>query len=317
MIAWSMLLLVTGAAQPSALPGLSIDSCVQVDADEVRRLTAIELSGWAGSLSPEELEVAVGCRDGVEEVRLTDRAEGRISVRSVDLSAVGGTDRAARERELALVIAELLRRAATEGEREAPPPQSKPEATLSRPIELPSPSPPRRVDRGWDFALGLSGVVLNWTGGELWLGVDASGRTHLGRHWIVELELGPRGTHTVDLNSGTLRGRGAGGRVGLSLDATPGMRHLGLAVGASLGGDWFRYTADDRNGVEYGGGNAGAVSAAGTTSAFVVLSDPICLTLRAAVGGALHSIQIRDNGQAISGARGVLLSGAIGAAALF
>jgi hypothetical protein len=316
MIAWPMLLLVTGATETSALPGLSIDSCVQVDADEVRRLTAIELSGWAGSLSPEELEVAVGCRDGIEEVRLTDRAQERISVRNVDLSAVGGTDRAARERELALVIAELLRRAATEREREEPP-SPKPVSQAPRPIELPRPSPSPRPERGWDVALGVSGIVLNWTGGERWFGVDANGRTHLGRYLILDLEIGPRAVKSVNLNAGTLRGRGVGGHVGLSFDVTPSLRHVGLSLGASLGGDWLRYSAEDRNGVEYGGGGAGALSAAGTTSAFVALSDPVCLTFRTAVGGALHSIRIRDNGLAVSGARGVLLSGAVGVAALF
>jgi hypothetical protein len=35
------------------------------------------------------------------------------------------------------------------------------------------------------------------------------------------------------------------------------------------------------------------------------------------VGGALHSIQIRDNGRAASGARGVLVSATVGVAALF
>jgi hypothetical protein len=316
MIAWSMLLLVTGAAEASALPGLSIDSCVQVDADEVRRLTAIELSGWPGTLSPDELEVAVGCRDGVEEVQLTDRAQQRITVRSLDLSAAGGTDRAARERELALVVAELLRRAATEHERNQPPPPP-PAPKPAPPVQPPKPPPVEPTQRGWVGELGVSGVVLNWTGGELWLGVDAVGRAHLGRYLIVDLELGPRTTQAVDLTSGAIRGRGVGGRLGLSLDITPGMRRLGLSIGASLGGDWLRYTAEDRSGVAYGSGNAGAMSAAGTTSAFVLISDPVCLTLRAAAGGALHSIQIRDNGLAVSGARGVLLSGAIGVAALF
>jgi hypothetical protein len=316
MIAWPILLLVTGAAETSTLPGLSIDSCVQVDAEEVRRLTAIELSGWTGSLSPEEVEVAVGCRDGFEEVRLTDRTEERISVRSLDLSAAGGTDRAARERELALVIAELLRRAATEREREEPPPP-KPAPPPLRPIELPEPRPSQEVERGWNVAFGVSGIAMNWTGGELWLGVDASGRIHLGRYLTLDMEIGPRITQTVALNTGSISGRGVGGRLGLSLDATPGMRRFGLSVGASLGGDWFRYTAEDRNGLAYGGGKAGAFSAAGTTSAFVLVLDPFCLTLHAAVGGALHSIQIRDNGRAVSGARGVLLSGGIGVAALF
>jgi hypothetical protein len=316
MIPWSVLLLVPGVAESSALPGLSIDSCVQVDADEVRRLTAIELSGWAGTLSPEALEVAVGCRDGVEEVRLTDRAQERVTVRSIDLSAPDGTDRAARERELALVIAELLRRAATERERPEPPPP-KPEPKPAPPIE-PAPPPPAEAPAPrWDVALGVSGVVLSWTGGELWLGVDASGRTHLGRYLILDLEVGPRTTRSVDLNSGAIWGRGIGGRVGLSLDATPGMRRVGVSIGASLGGNWLRYTAEARDGREYGSGSAGALSAAGTTTGFVVVADPVCVTLRAAVGGALHSIQIRDNGQAVSGARGVLLSGAVGVAALF
>jgi hypothetical protein len=160
-------------------------------------------------------------------------------------------------------------------------------------------------------------LVAGWTAGEVWFGVDAAARIHLGRYLIGELQFGGRSSQAVDLNVGKIAADGIGGRLGLALDVTPGLHRVGLAFGASLGGDWLRYSAVDANDLEYGGGNAGALSAAGTATAFLVLADPFCLTFRAAVGGALHSISIENNGQSVSGARGALFAGAVGVATQF
>ena len=60
---------------------------------------------------------------------------------------------------------------------------------------------------------------------------------------------------------------------------------------------------------------AGAL--AGTTTGFVALSGKLCLMVDAAVGGALHSVALRENGGVISGTRGVLFQGALGLGAHF
>ncbi len=313
MIALSVLLLATGA-EAALPPPITIDPCVQVDTEEVRRLVEIELGTWHGRTALERLDVAVACAAEGQEVRLTDRARGRVTVRGIDLSASGGKDRDAKARELALAIAELIRRVDLEQASEpsapsvAPPPEPTP---LEEPARV-EPAPP-----SWRVEVGAHAIASGWTGGELLFGADLSGRVHLGRFLIAELELGGRKTRSTALASGKLSGYGLASGVGLALDATPGWRRAGVSFGARLGGDWLRYTAVSGAGASYGGGDAGVVSVAGTTTAFVALSGPFSATFRAAVGGALHSIQIRDNGRAISGARGMMLSSALGVAARF
>jgi hypothetical protein len=90
-----------------------------------------------------------------------------------------------------------------------------------------------------------------------------------------------------------------------------------VSFGARLGFDWLRYATRDRGEVSQDGGDGTAVSLAGTTTGFVALSGALCFTVDAAVGGALHSVVIRENGEAISGTRGVLLQGALGLGAHF
>jgi hypothetical protein len=149
------------------------------------------------------------------------------------------------------------------------------------------------------------------------LGADVSARTHLSRWLIAELRVGGGKTRPVELHGGTLDANGMTAAAGVALDLSPSWRSAGVALGARLGAEWLRYTAIDRGGVPYGGRDAGALTASGTVNAFVAVAAPICLTVDAAVGGALHSIAIRDNGQKVSGLGGVLLSSAFGIAAHF
>ena len=117
MIQLSTLLVVAGATEPPALPALSIDPCVQVDAEEVRRLAEIELGTGRGAPSPTDLEVSVSCQGGLEELKLTDRGTGRVTVRSIDLSAPHSTERDAKARELALAIRRRLPHLRSRGNR--------------------------------------------------------------------------------------------------------------------------------------------------------------------------------------------------------
>jgi hypothetical protein len=79
----------------------------------------------------------------------------------------------------------------------------------------------------------------------------------------------------------------------------------------------LRYAAVDSAGATYGGKDAFDVSVAGTATGFVMLARPVCLTLDAAFGGALHSIDLREDGRSVSSASGLLLSTAAGVAAHF
>jgi hypothetical protein len=316
LIALPLLLLVT-APSAAPMPTIAIDPCVEVDADEVRRLAALELHTWAGP-SAAALSVLVTCGGDVQELRLTDRVNGQETVRTLDLNASSGTDRDAKTRELALAIAELLRRVQVDSTPEpAPAPEPPPVAP-----EPPQPAPTVPDDsepgaRPFRLELGAAGRGTTWTGGEMLLGADVSARTHLSRWLIAELRFGGGKTKRVELHGGTVDANGMTAAVGVALDVTPSWRNVGVALGARLGAEWLRYTAVDRGGVPYGGRDAGALTASGTVNAFIAVSDPLCLTVDAAVGGALHSIAIRDNGQRVSRLGGVLLSSAFGIAVHF
>jgi len=309
------LLLMAGAPKVAPPPAITIDPCVEVDAEEVRRLAAIELSTWRAATSPGALEVVASCEEGGQQLTLTDPSRGRVTMRDIDLSAAGAGDRDAKTRELALAIAELLRRAETQSPPETPAPP-----TAAAPVPRAPPKPPATTLHEpvpWTVELGVSGGVVGWTGGEVLFAADLPGRIRVARWLVAELRLGGRKTRGIDLENGTLDGSGVATAAGLSLDATPDTKRVGVSFGARLGVDWLRYSAVDHGGSELGDADAVAVHAAGTTTAFVALSGPICLTLDAAVGGALHSIVIQESERSVSGVSGVLLSSAVGFAAHF
>jgi len=307
-----VLLLVAGAAE-TVQPAIRIDPCVEVDAEEVRRLTANELVSWRSSIALTALDVAVDCEGTSQELRVTDRASGQVTVRSIDLSAPGSGDRDAKTRELALAIAELLRRVEAAAPPPAPPAPSPPPAVPVVPVDPTPPSEPRP----WRAELGVSGAVVGYTGGEVLLGADVPGRIRLTRFVIADLRVGARKSRPIELESGTMNGYGVDAAAGLSLDATPGLRNVGVSFGGRLGASFLRYAAVDHEGATYGGKDAVVLYATGNTTAFVTLSEPLCLTLDAAIGGALHSIAIEVNGRSVSEASGILLSSAVGLAARF
>ena len=313
MILLPALLLAADASEGVEPPLITID-CVEVDAEEVRRLAAMELRAWRWRTSPEAFEVLAVCQEGVEELRLKNRVLGQVTVRSIDLDA---PEAEARARELALAIAELLRRADMEATPEAPP------TPAPRP-PVATPPPPRNVtpiatpkDAGFGVEVGAAGVVSSFTGGELFFGADAAGRAHLGRWLIAELRLGARKSQPVELENGSLDAQGVTLALGLAFDATPDARHAGVSLGARLGGDFLRYAAVDRDGVLYGGGDATAVTLSGPAAGWVALSPTFRLTIDASVGGALHSVVVRVDEQSVSALRGAALSGAVGLAAHF
>jgi len=301
------------------MPAIAIDPCVEVDADEVRRLAALELNAWRAGPS-DALSVLVTCDGEVQELRLVDRVKGQETVRNLDLSAASGTDRDAKTRELALAIAELLRRAQVAVTPEPALAPSLPPAPIARERQEGSPATPAErgiAARPFRLELGAAGRATTWTGGEMLFGADVTARTHLSRWLILDLRVGGTKSRPVALAHGTLDAFGVSAAAGIALDVTPSWQSVGVALGARFGADWLRYAAMDHGGVAYGGHDAGAVTASGTLNAFAALSGQFCITADAAIGGALHSVAIHDNGQNVSGLSGAFFSGAFGVAAHF
>jgi hypothetical protein len=315
VIGLSVLLLMAGAPHVTPVPTIRIDPCIEVDADEVRRLTAIELSGWRPPGSSEALEVIVACARGVQELRLIDSARGEVRVRSIDLQTraareaqdSAAEDRDAKARELALAIAELFRRTEVEAAPSvsgSPAQQPAVRARSETPESSGKPAP-------WRVELATAGVAVHWTGGETLFGADFSGRLRLTRRFIAELRLGARRTEPIDITSGSVDGHGAAAAVGLALDVTPGMQWAGVSLGARLGVDWLRYAALDQRDTSFAGTDAAAANLGAAATGFLMLSDLWCVTADASFGGALHSIVIDQNRRRISGVHGVYLSGAL------
>jgi hypothetical protein len=299
------LLFATVSQEPERVPAIAIDPCVDVDAEQVRRLAALELGTSRVSADATRLEVTVRCTGDAQELTVTDRSTGAITVRSIDLNAQLETDRDAAARELSLAIAEVVRRA------EAPA-RSKlsPQAQVERSVPAPEPRP-------WRAELGVAGVLARWTGGEVLMGVDATSRLRFGDRLLTDLRLGGRKTRHLELRRGGIDAGGLSTSAGVSLDLLPYVAAGGVAVGVRLGADWLRYTAVDRQGAPYGGADVYAVSTSVTATTFVEISGPFSITADAAVGTALHSIRIRDNGRTVSEMRGILLSGSLGLGAHF
>lgn len=313
------LLFATVGKEPRPLPAIAIDPCVDVDAEEVRRLAALELGTSEVSPDATRLDVVVRCSERAQELTLSDRITGAVSVRSLDLDAQLDTDRDATARELALAIAELVRRA--ELQREPLPPPSKPTTAAQRKdLSLPAPTD-RSVSapepRPWRAELGVAAVLAGWTGGEILMGVDATSRLRFADRWITDLRLGGRKTRYVELGSGGIDAGGVSASAGVSLDLVPYVNAAGVAIGARFGVDWLRYSAVDEQGTPYGGADVYALSSSATATAFCEIAGPLNITVDAAVGTALHALGIRDNGRSASGMQGLLLSGALGVGARF
>jgi hypothetical protein len=299
------LLFATVGKEPERVPAIAIDPCVEVDAEQVRRLTALELGTSRVSADVTRLEVTVGCTGDAQELTVTDRSTGAITVRSIDLNAQLETDRDAAARELSLAIAEVVRRA------EAP---QRAKLLLQAPAER---AVPAYEPRPWRAELGVAGVYARWTGGEVLVGVDATGRFRFGDRLITDLRLGGRKTRHIELRSGGIDAGGVSTSAGVSLDLLPYVAAGGVAAGVRLGADWLRYAAVDGQGAPYGGADVYAVNTSVTATAFVEISGPFSITADAAVGTALHSIRIRDHGRTVSEMRGILVSGALGVGAHF
>jgi hypothetical protein len=314
--AFFALLLLAGAPDGAPSPAIRIDPCVEVDAEEVRRLAAIELGGWTPRTSHGALEVVVACSGDGQELRLTDRERARVTVRGIDLGAreAGATEeptaeaRDAKARELALAIAELVRR--TDAEPVAPVPSA---PRVPEPVAAPlhAEEPTLEWPDAWRLELAAAAVLVHWTGGETLFGADMTGRVRVARWLIAELRLGGRKTRPLDLEQGSIDGHGVAAAGGLAVDATPGLRRVGLSFGGRVAADWLRYAARDRGDAGFASKDAAGANLAATATAFVVLSDAWCVTADASFGTALHSIVIRENGQRLSAARGVFLSTAV------
>jgi hypothetical protein len=306
------------AAVASPVP-VTIDACVAVDPEEVRRLTAIEL--LADETDRSGFEVLVGCRGDSQTLRLLHASRGVVDSRSIEASKTAAPD--ARNRELALAIAELIRRAPEAPEQPpevAAPPKTVPEAASARIESRPDTrAPQQRMDPARVRAqFAAVAALVHWSAGHRLLGADLVVRVATAPGLVPELRVGVRQTPgAVSLSRDEIDARGFSAALGLGYALLDLDRFVHLTLGGRLGIDGLRYAVSEPSGGTYAGADASDVHALGTANIAVALSERVRVEAEAAAGGALHAIVIRDNGQDVTGARGVMFVGSLGVAAWF
>jgi len=302
---------------PERGPSLDLEPCVRVDASVVQNLVNLELElGDARARRPDfPISVAVRCLDGAQLIRVEPWAsQADDGLRTIELPDADDAAAAleARSRELALAIAELIRRLEiTRPLPPEPPPPPAPPAPSSSAIPLvvtPS-SPPQGPHDRWQ--IGALSTFEAFTGGQWLAGGDLSLGASIGRWVSVDLRAGGRFVEGLTSSSERLSGRAGVASLAAGLNVWSG-RRVGFAI--MLRGQGF--------GVEYRVGAAGADAArTARLGALVAAVEPrllfeisrhIVLALGGAVGLPVRGVVVRVQGVETSTMSGLFLSGSLG-----
>ncbi len=223
---------LTPEAGPAPLqeqPLLSIDPCVGADPATVGALLDLELGSAAASGAAGPQSITVRCLNEGEEIRVEPWASlGPEGIRAIQLPPVGASDsaREGRSRELALAIAELIRRLQTTRPLTPPEPAPPPPAPVSV-AARPPPAPPETPER---WHVGAVSVVDHFGGGELLVGADLVFGRRLGRWLAVELAAGGRAAQDPALSVGRLTERAATGSAAVGVLVRRRRVEVGLAL---------------------------------------------------------------------------------------
>src|SRR4029079_3323629 len=198
-------LLATGSEEiPAAAEHgllLELDACLQVDEPSVQNLVELELRDARARSGNIPISVVVRCLDGAQEIRVEPWASrGDDGIRTIALPDAEDATATleARSRELALAIAELIRRLEITRPLEPPPPPPPPPP----PSVVSPPSPPEAPPGRWGI-VALSSCDY-FTGGQWLAGGDLSLAASLGRWTLGEVRVGGRFANGETLPSGRL-----------------------------------------------------------------------------------------------------------------
>ena len=152
---------------------LAIDPCVGADEETVRKLLDLELRGNPVGTATMPESVTVRCVEGAEEIRVSPWAAlGPEGVRTIQLPSRDDADPAARQgrsRELALAIAELIRRLETNHPAALPQAPVRAQGSSAGTAVVPTPPPAQVQARGQD----------RWQVGAAWAGEAFGGGARL------------------------------------------------------------------------------------------------------------------------------------------
>jgi hypothetical protein len=312
------LLAVTTDGAPAVLgeePVLTIDPCVEVDEATVREVMGIELGDARGRDAMFPASVSVRCVGDGQEIRAEPWASSEPGgIRTVQLSpaadAAGPVARAARSRELALAIAEIIRR---RGIPLAPPhetPTPAPLPVLAAPVVVVAPAQPSGGSPG-RWQLGVSPTYDYFAGGQSLAGGDLFMAARLGRWLLAEVRAGGRIAAEQPLSNGYLSSRAATVGLAAGILFWPASRPLGAALMLRAQEYLVQFRADTS-------GDAGTRTA--LLGAFVLAAEPrviVALTRRfalqatAAVGFPPRGIVVRTQGIQARSMSGLVLSASL------
>jgi hypothetical protein len=312
-------LVIEGEALPPPVqdnPAVELDPCLDVDETRVRNAITLELPDLQMADAAAAISVRVHCTESGQEIRVEPWASlGQEGTRTLQLSVDGDADPAARDarsRELALAIAELIRRLQIThplASQRPPPPQAR---VSANPESIPPPPPSaNRSDDRWQIAVQSS--FETFAGGQRLGGADLSLARRIG-HWIIaEARVGGRLMGDQASPSGRLQARGGTAALGAGLDlSTPG-RVVGGALLVRAQGYLIQYRAEASDQTQLGTALAGAFVVSLEPRLIVAFNRRVSLVAAVGAGVPVHGIQVRAQGGEANSLTGLYLSGTLGA----
>jgi hypothetical protein len=300
-------------------PALIIDPCVAVDEATVREVMDLEIHG-ARTLPT---AVTVRCIDGAQEIQVLPRSSPvSEAIRTIVLPPVADDDdaaaRQARSRELALAIAEYIRRL----DADQPPSEEPPEASLSSapPPAVPPPSTPplRLTDRLEDqWQLGLLSAVEHFSGGMMLVGGDVFAGSRLGRWFSAAVRTGGRIGTNVSLPGGRLSTRAATAAVAVGLNRWSPNRSVGTALLLRAQGYLVQFRAEQLGEGRPPTALLGALTLAAEPQLTLALTRHFSLEASAGVGFPLRGIVVNLQGTETRGMSGFIVAACFGGVVSF
>jgi hypothetical protein len=302
--------LSSGVADPAVGPaiGLTVDACVDADREELRRLLEVEYRGPLADGERSDLtQVIVRCTEERNEVRVLVPRRPKETVRTVDLSGLGPVAKGAKTRELALVIAELVRSAQT-----------------SEPVveTIPAPRTPDKVSplssapSRWT-QVGALFTAEKYSGGQAQLGPGMAARFAVTRYFITELRVGARWAESLGSPDGSINSRGFVGGIGAGIDAFPDQSRAGLLLMARAEVEWLRVQGNDSGAAIGRSASGAAVVASAAPCGWIALGHSLRVLAEPAVLVPIHTLVIEDQGERVSSLSGVGVAATLGIMAHF
>ena len=293
-------------------PVFTIDPCVEVEEATVRQVVDLELRGTRAGTLPRS--VSVHCVDSGQEIRVTPSADEPDEVRTVQLVAIAEAAppaaRQARSRELALAIAELVRR------RELAPPVPEPakppplEPSVALAVTVSSTSAAEPAPGPWQ--LGILPSYDYFAGGQSFAGGDIVVACRLGRWLLAELRGGGRVGADQTVAGGSLSAHAATLGAAAGFVWWPERRPVGLAMMVRAQEYLVRFRTDVSGEPAAGSVVLGALVLAAEPRVLVAVTRHLALEGTGSIGLPAHGIVVRTQGNPAQSVSGVFVSASLG-----